>query len=572
MFYALFLNPFNCCFLHLHSLYRFIMYVDGQYSAMWSHLLPSAQRHHNLLIVTQCSVLPDNLARCITGQLEVVPLSVLQSAWMFACLTRHLWPHTSQPSSWRMLCESMQPRCIDCVWRTSSKPLASCGGEYIPELAVETASFSVSSMKSERPRCTKMKHLAQKCGAMHGLPIIVCLEAAQCASLLPGVDNDMQSMRKPRGQEETGSSSRWNLAACAERLHDVWYTHYSNLSQPAKQLLSILAFLHPDRIHIHLLLWDDHHWMPAELYTFAVGQSSRGNDEDLKNIHHNISMLVAELRMHSLVVYGCKRWHEGDLYQEQTVSLHRSVRHCTLVHLLQCSKRFLHFLGRAVCLLRASLTNSPSLSYFDCCVVPHVVNISTSRFLPSLPSLLPSETNGFSNIHSFISKLKIQLCPEVSSILNSWGTLLLKSFDLYGHWIPLQQYLCMFEDARKLAFYSENRRSEYRIHYYSECFRRENMCRDACQFIRVLLSPCSGWYMKSSPGGREGGREGSREGGREVGRDREGEKEIDNKRESSQLALVDEGRKYLSFEVAFLKQLSSLASVTSTRWRDLPEG
>ena len=469
------------------------MPVDGQYSVMWSNLLPSAHRHHNLLVITQCSVLPNNLVRCITGQLEVLPLSVLQTGWMFARLTRRLCPHASQPSSWRMLCESMQPRCIDSMRHTSSKPHASCRGEYIPELAVETASVPVSFIDSERPCCTKMQHLAQKCTAMHGLPIIICLEAAQFAYLLPDVDEDKIDLIKPGEQEETATSSRWNSAACAERLHDVWYTHYSNLSQPAKQLLSILAFLHPDQIYIHMLLWEEHHWMPAELYSFAVGQSSRGNDEDLKNIHHNISMLVAELRMHSLVVYGCKRWHEGDLYQEQTVSLHRSVRHCTLVHLLQCSKRFLYFLGRAVYLLNVSLVHSPSISYLESCIVPHIVSISTSRFLRSLPSLLPSETSGFSDIHSFIAKLDIQPCPEVSSILSSWSNLFLLYCHLFRDLVSLQEYQVMWEDAGMLVNYSK---SESLLQYYGRYLLREEIQRNGLNLILGFLLSNRGEHVK----------------------------------------------------------------------------
>ena len=391
---------------------------------MWSNLLPSAQRHHNLLIITQCSVLPDNLVRCVTGQLEVPPLSLLQSTWMFARLTRRLCSHASQPSSWIALCKDVHQLCKDC--ENVSRPgnmRAPCGMVRLENdcqrRPVLEAMHGIC--------CAEMYQLAQLTQEMHGLPIIISLQskAFSCSSL------DEQTLQLTDGARSSSAEHPMsNQVHTSADIDDItrsvcaaWLKHYSRLSLPARQLLNTIVFLHPDKIHAHLLLSTDPHWMPAELYAYVHCRASEDRQSCLQAAFHSVLILLSELQQHSMISYSAHGTGTGR-YQSDLSSafcLHRRIQFCTLRHLQQDGS-FTRCLDTTVCMLMHNLGHSPSYSYTESCILPHIVALSVTNLLNvCLPCRPPVPFSDPTELSSLLGDLS---SSENAIALHNWTRML----------------------------------------------------------------------------------------------------------------------------------------------------
>ena len=391
---------------------------------MWSNLLPSAQRHHNLLIITQCSVLPDSLVGCVTGQLEVPPLSLLHSAWMFARLTRRLCSHASQPSSWIALCKDVHQLCKDC--ENVSRP----GNMRAPCGMVRLENDCQKRPVSETMHgvcCAEMYQLVQLTQEMHGLPIIISLQF-KVFSLSSLDEQTLQLTDEARSSSTEHPVS--NQVHTSADIDDItrsvcgaWLKHYGRLSLPARQLLNTIVFLHPDKIHAHLLLSTDPHWMPAELYAYVHCRASEDRQSCLQAAFHSVLILLSELQQHSMISYSAHGTGTGR-YQSDLCSafcLHRRIQFCTLLHLQQDGS-FTRCLDTTVCMLMHNLGHSPSYSYTESCILPHIVALSVTNLLNvCLPCRPPVPFSDHTELSSLLGDLS---SSENATALHNWTRML----------------------------------------------------------------------------------------------------------------------------------------------------
>ena len=445
------------CWLSAISFSSFLLPVaiDGQYSAMWSHLLPSAQRHHNLLIITQCSVLPDNLVRCVTGQLEVLPLSVLQSVWMFARLTQRICIHKPPPLNWRDVCGMLHGRtaCHYCrahtnVVREELKRSISdtpkslhCKGEVI--LATHP------SLDSDGPCCDDVKLIAKRCRSMNGLPFIISLQSTQTIrEKYPAVPTLPYAIN--------GFEKACALSAVQQSLHSAWLKNYLDLSLPAKQLLSLIAFLHPDQIFLRLFLCEDSQcWMPDELVSFVFGSIKEDTVLYSELACHSLHHLLAELQHHSLISFLPNQGGELKMFSSSNESslfcLHRLTRQCMLVHLRKGSGQFVRFLQCAIGIVWTNVRTSVSIAYTETYVMPHAIQLSPSVLLPdcmeycNFPTSKPEPRAGFSAF------LAIDSSDAQVILMHLWCSLLDCVLQVGLTWWNIHEYSCLRADARWVA-------------------------------------------------------------------------------------------------------------------------
>ena len=395
---------------------------------MWSHLLPSAQRRHNLLIITQCSVLPDNLVRCITGQLEVPPLSVLQSAWMFARLTRRLCLHTHPPLSWRDLCCMIHApsTCQYCAVHTNIVKEESKRGIIGTQKSFHCKD-KVSlpkrhPLERDGPCCGDLKLIAERCRSMNGLPIIISLQSAQ--SVLGAYQAKPTLPYTSDGLEKAS-----DLSKVQQSLHSAWLKNYLHLSLPAKQLLSIIAFLHPDQISLRLFLCEDLQcWMPEELFSFVFGSVKEEPVLCSELPRHSLHRLLAELHQHSLISFLPNQGGELEMFSSSNESslfcLHRLTRQCMLVHLRRSNGQFVRFLQSAIGLVWNNIRQSASMAYTEAYLVPHALQLSPSRLLPDCMEYCNFVTTKPEPRAGFLAFLAIDSSDAQAILMHDWCQLL----------------------------------------------------------------------------------------------------------------------------------------------------
>eukprot|EP00117_Sycon_ciliatum_P018851 scpid27782/ scgid17277/ len=417
---------------------------DFSLSAMWKVLLPNANFQHHLLIISQCSNLPACLSRHISRHIEVLPLTGVQSAWMLARLNRSLCAHCALVSTgqelWCQLYQTCRSGCnmLQAQWQCCTHCLAA------PLRNAESMAFAtqVQSDRSQRRCCTHraaVERSGMNCKCIfrlfselfaesenaNGMPLLIsCLAlpaSDEAASIPTPVSSQVDGRSQKTGNCETSSEQ------------DIWRMSSQRLSQAAKQLLCLCAFLNPDRISSTLFCRDEICApMPGELHNVLSGKcqnqaSSAGcaGRKETLDLHgaqsHVLAGLLCELRSLSLVGFVSPLRHSSrslgvarhDVAYE--FCLHRAVRKLVLSELYGSAQAD-EYLRCCLSLLCWNIASCQSIVHLEINVFPHILQVNPTSVLrmaqycgyylatPSLDatvllSLMPSEESRLSCAH-----------------------------------------------------------------------------------------------------------------------------------------------------------------------------